>query len=102
MNAMASEFYRQLGLFVEQLVPANNVKVPYYWSFVSEIHWSPVVSPHKEPVMQRASPCNDAMMKLHNSISMEYRYYLRQRQSVRDHMDTIPNQQMNFPKRIFC
>ena len=48
--------------FVQQFIQVNNnkhIKVPHHCSFLRGIHWSPVDSPHKGPVMQEAFPCHD-------------------------------------------
>ena len=34
----------------------------YYWPFVRGIHWWPVDSPHKGPVMQKTYPCCDRII----------------------------------------
>ena len=44
-------------LFVQQLIEINNKEIItclLYWPFVRGIHWSPLDSPHKGPVMWRA------------------------------------------------
>ena len=49
-------------LFVQQFVKADlkeKINALHYWSFVRGIHWWPVDSPHKGPVIQKASPYHD-------------------------------------------
>ena len=49
-------------LFVRRLIQANNkenVIALHHWPFVRGIHRWPVDSPHKGPVMLKATPCHD-------------------------------------------
>ena len=45
-----------------QTINKENIKALHYWAFVRGIHWSPVDSPHKGPVMQKTRPCHDIIM----------------------------------------
>ena len=52
-------------LFVWELFPVDNkgsIKGLHYWSYVKKVHWSPVDSPDRGPVMWKAFPCHDVFM----------------------------------------
>ena len=60
-------------IFVQQLVETNNkghIKAPHYWLLVKGIHQWPDESPHKWPVLNKVSPCQDIIMEI--IFSQEY------------------------------
>ena len=61
------------SLFVQQVFQVN-IKALHYWPFVRGIHRSPLVSPHKVPVMQKSFPCYDVIMimKLYRRVDLIY------------------------------
>ena len=62
-------------LFVQNLFQANIIeliKTPHYWSSVLGIHWSPVDSPHKWPIMQKVLACYD-IIRLHKTWGANHR-----------------------------
>ena len=58
-------------LCVEKLVQAINKIIivnPHYWPTVRGIHWWPVDSQHKRPVMQKPFQCHDVIMESRSQI----------------------------------
>ena len=55
-----------------RLSKKRNSKALHYWPFVRGIHWGPVDSPHKGPVMQGVFPCQldkpDIQYNLYNNV----------------------------------
>ena len=55
------------GLFIERLVQVDvkqDVDIRHHWPFVRGIHWSPVDSPHKRPVMWQACQYHDVIVPI--------------------------------------
>ena len=52
----------RIPLFNSLLTMNKKIKAPRYWPLVQRIHWEPVTSPHKEPVMSEALPHHDVIM----------------------------------------
>ena len=42
-------------------ISKENINALHCWPFVKRIHRRPMDSPHKEPLMQKASPCHDVI-----------------------------------------
>ena len=43
-------------------ISKENINALHCWPFVKRIHRRPMDSPHKEPLMQKASPCHDVII----------------------------------------
>ena len=56
--------HRQLDCLFNTLlrIMTGIIKHAHYWPFMRGIHQSPVDSPHKWPVMQKALPCHDVII----------------------------------------
>ena len=86
-------------LLAQQLVQANNKEVmlaPHYWPFVRGIHWWPVDSPHKGPVMWKALPCHDVFMSDHHS-NLSFFYWIMIICQIVNHWNAnVPGRQRPF------
>ena len=67
ISIMASQFTgNSTACWIVCLTLKQNIKAPRYWPFVRGIHWWPVDSHRKGPVMRKAFPwpCHDIIVEL--------------------------------------